>query len=149
MRPSAPRALSSLAASGDDATPSKPARSAGEASAKVTKPKSTGKRGRPPMDPSQRKTPKVYVPTGKPRGRPKGSGKKKGTPAAAALMAKARAARGTSDAGAGKAKAAAKKGSTPAKGGPKAGGRKSLSKKEKEAEEEKEEDEEELDESES
>lgn len=52
-----------------------------EGAAKVTKPKVAGRgRGRPPLSPSQRKTPKAaYVPTGRPRGRPP----KKGGPAKA------------------------------------------------------------------
>lgn len=115
-------------------TPSKPSRSAGEATAKVTK----RGRGRPPMDPSQRKT-KAYVPTGKPRGRPPGSGKKTAKAAAAKPKVEGR--------GRGRPKKSeeveepksAKKGTAVAKGGPakrKSGGRKSLTKDEEEKEEE-------------
>jgi hypothetical protein len=58
-----------------------PQRTPKESGARVGKPK--GRRGRPPMDPSQRKTPAVYVPTGKPRGRPKLSEDEKAERAAA------------------------------------------------------------------
>ncbi|OAA64636.1 high mobility group protein [Niveomyces insectorum RCEF 264] len=57
-------------------------RPAQEEAAKVTKPgKGSGKRGRPKMDPSLRKS-QVYVPTGRPRGRPpKSAAQKKATAA--------------------------------------------------------------------
>lgn len=122
------------AAPSDTETPSKPSRSAGEFTAKVTK----RGRGRPPMDPSQRKT-KAYVPTGKPRGRPPGTGKKTAKAATAKPKVEGRG-RGRPNKSEGvEEPKSAKKGTTPAKGGPKgrkSGGRKSLTKDEEEEEKE-------------
>lgn len=67
----------SRAADADEAVapaskPTRTPRPAKEAEAKVTKPatgKGSGRRGRPRLDPAERKT-QPYVPTGRPRGRP-------------------------------------------------------------------------------
>ncbi len=80
-----------------DASKALATRPAQEDAAKVTKPgKGSGKRGRPKMDPALRKT-QVYVPTGRPRGRPPKDPSQKKAPAApktAAAPAAPGAARG-------------------------------------------------------
>ncbi|CAK7207317.1 hypothetical protein SEUCBS139899_010127 [Sporothrix eucalyptigena] len=70
------------AAAQDDASKTHTSRPAQEDTAKITKTgKGSGKRGRPKMDPALRKT-QVYVPTGRPRGRPPKDPSQKKAPAA-------------------------------------------------------------------
>lgn len=109
-----------------------------EDEAKVTKPKGTGRRGRPPMDPALRKT-VAYVPTGRPRGRPpKDPSQKKS--ATAATKAKPKGAAGPGRRGRKPGPAAAAKAAKTAKGGPKRSRKSGGATDEEEEEEEEEED---------